>query len=190
MLAADRRALVKAKESKCEARSSSYAGYIATSVSVILVVIVVTITGCGSNEEPRTSFSAVELHRHVLSLDQGSSIAEVESELGVPLARSGSDDRTELNYGRWQLVFANDHLSQRSIVRAPKATQPVRPSAHRSATVMTLKLGASIHYVEERLGPPEAIYETLEEDPEPVKVLRYSPWQLTFIQDQLSQRSQ
>lgn len=95
-----------------------------------------------------------------------------------------------MNYGRWQLVFVRDHLSQRSIIRVPKSTRPARPSAHRSAKVMTLKLGASIDYVQELLGAPEAIYEALEGGPGPVRVLRYSPWELTFIQGQLSQRSQ
>jgi hypothetical protein len=53
--------------------------------------------------------------------------------------------------------------------------------------ILGLSLGISIDQAEAVLGVPEVIYE---DSPEPIKVLRYGSWELTFSGGKLSQRSQ
>jgi hypothetical protein len=145
------------------------------------------LIGCGGHgrQAPPSSSGIDEL---VIGLEQGASIDEVTTTLGPPVSETESQARTELNYGRWQLTFAEGRLDMRVRVRSPKGASRSENTPAESA-VLGMWLGTPLREVRARFGVPSSIYEEYEVGPEPVVVLRYGSWQLTFEHGKLSQRA-
>jgi hypothetical protein len=115
---------------------------------------------------------------------------DVISGLGPPISEAGAEARKELNYGIWQLSFANERLVRRSRVLVPSGAKAIPESTDLTRRVLDLHLGIAVEMVEKQLGIPEIIYEVFERSPIPIRTLRYGSWELTFRNDRLYERAQ
>lgn len=102
--------------------------------------------------------------------------------------KQGSE--TVLNYGAWQLSFINDRLERRYrvLVTGHVFTRDERRRLEKE--IPDLSRGMSISKVRALFGKPETIYEIYEGKIKATRVLRYGPWELSFVGGKLSQRSQ
>jgi hypothetical protein len=154
---------------------------------VVFGVMATLGVGCGGGGESVRSIPPSAVRASFTQRGSGASAEEVLKLLGPPISRVSEGGREELNYGVGQVVINDGRLERKTIVRSPA------PESQR-ATVTTkeilgLSLGAPLRSVERQLGLPEASYETWEGQNERVAVLRYGEWQLTFVEDHLTQRS-
>lgn len=163
--------------------------YLSRVAVVPLLVIAIAMGGCGESSESDPLTGRV-LSEEIAQLSQGLSEQTVIDRLGEPLAEFHHGSDTELSYGAWQLSFVNDELQRRSLVFAPQHGQRLKQTPKLERTILRLRLGSSIADVEAWLGIPQVVYVIYEDDPSPIKVLRYGPWQLTFVDGRLEQRAQ
>jgi hypothetical protein len=131
-----------------------------------------------------------DLGRQILQLEQGASSDSVKVQLGEPEAETSEGDTDGLSYGLWQLTFVDDRLTTRSKVIVPQGGHQVGGGPALSKKILGLQLGTKLGAVQATLGTPEMVYVIYEGEPQPVKILRYGAWELTFIDGRLSQRSQ
>jgi hypothetical protein len=157
-------------------------------LNVAALTFVSCVVGCGQVE--KETKSGASLSREIRHLTQGMSVEMVESRLGEPKAEQSTGNADALSYGIWQLTFVRNHLATRSKVIVPSKSRRAMRGHEVNKVVRQLKLGAKIGVVEAKLGDPEVVYVIYEGDPQPVKVLRYGSWQLTFVHRKLSQRAQ
>jgi hypothetical protein len=156
---------------------------------VAFALLALTVSGCGgSGGEAVKSPEAV--NRQILHLEQGVSVDEVKAQIGEPDVESTVGSNDELRYGIWQLAFTDGRLNTRSKVIAPKQSPSVSEPGALSKTVRGLHLGAKLGNVEAILGIPEVVYVVYEGRAEPVRVLRYGSWELTFVDGALTLRAQ
>jgi len=118
------------------------------------------------------------------------SAEDVKGRLGEPKREEGEGNTNALSYGIWQLTFVRDHLTTRSKVIVRPNGRPIVSDRNLNKAVRHLELGSRIGAVEAKLGTPEAVYVIYEAEPQPVRILRYGSWELTFVHRMLSQRAQ
>lgn len=147
------------------------------------------IQGCSQGGSVTVAEKAVST-RQVLALRNGDSLGEVLEALGSPESKAvdGAGDGA-LHYGRWQLMFEDGKLKERieELRRveqwdSPRGRDPVQK-------VLSLRSGMTISAVRALLGKPEVIELVYREGPEPVRVLRYGPWELQFRKGALQART-
>jgi hypothetical protein len=156
-------------------------------LSVILLILAVVSSGCSEEVGGRGAVVVGTLDRKILKFQQGTPIAVVKSELGEPVTEIFKDDRVVLNYGPWQLISIDGHLTQRTkehlLARGPVPAY-TRASERRSkaldARILNLSLGMSIKEVKSKLGMPERYYEVFRSSPIPERKLWYESWELSF----------
>lgn len=93
-----------------------------------------------------------------------------------------------MSYGVWQLSFVNDHLKMRSKVVVPAGSSPAH-DRDISRRIDHLSLGTRQAKTEATLGAPEVVYVIYEGAAEPIRILRYGKWELTFVHGALSFRA-
>jgi hypothetical protein len=161
------------------------AGFVLSSALLLSIVV----AGCGgSSVTTAAGVGSGDLNARLVRLPLGASESEALANLGKPLDRVDEGPTEVLNYGLWQLTFEGGQLSSKSTVRVP--TDGGRNN-HRvdTAAVLGLHLGESSGAVWKKFGSPESLSVTWEGDDEKVTVLNYGPWQLTFVNGRLEQRS-
>jgi hypothetical protein len=151
-------------------------------------MLIFCLPGCGSSQ-PEVAAKGTSLNRQILQLEQGASVDLVKEKLGEPDMESGDGVSEGLGYGIWQLTFVHEHLTMRSKVLVPSNGPPSAGGRSLSKKILQLSLGTKIGVAEENLGTPETVYLIYENEPQPTKVLRYGPWELTFVHGELSQRA-
>jgi hypothetical protein len=151
-------------------------------------LFVLALSGCGGPED--TAVPPDTLNRRVLHLQQGESVDQVKSQIGEPDVESSAGSNEYLSYGIWQLAFIEGRLEARSRVIIPSGDPSVMKPRELSRLVRALHLGTGVREVQALLGAPEAVYLTYEGDAQPVRVLRYAPWELTFVGGALTLRAQ
>lgn len=160
-------------------------------VAVFLLICTLgsSLGGCGESENGESPHGQ-SLTRRVLDLEPGASLEVARSRLGKPISEVNEGREDGLNYGRWQLTFVDGRLTRRSKVIVPRHAHSIRGSGNLERKILGLSLGMSIGEIEAVLGVPEVVYVTYERSSEPVKILRYGPWELSFSKGKLRQRSQ
>ena len=117
------------------------------------------------------------------------SVDEVVDVLGEPIDRHPEGRNEGLGYGMWQIFFRHDRLDWRSRANIPHPPGTRLPESKMTPAVLSLSLGETIAAVRHKLGTPETISEVLEGRHERVISLRYAPWELTFVNDKLEERT-
>lgn len=156
---------------------------------IILLISLWSFSGCGATQQQLTVSSST-LTREILGLHQGMHVEEVKKRIGQPISESSDGSNVELSYGLWQLSFVDGRLASRSMVFIPKQKRTSIVGGERREAIERLHLGMVSGRVKAILGPPEVVYVIYEEDGPPVKVFRYEPWELTFVDGILTQRAQ
>jgi hypothetical protein len=157
--------------------------------AAVVVALITSLSGCGQSEQQTVARGAV-LSRQILQLEQGASVDAVKNQLGEPKSETNKSVHAGLNYGIWQLTFVHDGLTTRSKVIVPQNGRPIEGNRALGRKILRLRLGTRLEAAEEKLGTPEVVYVVYEGAPQPIKILGYFPWELTFINGKLSQRSQ
>jgi len=161
----------------------------ALAFTVGVIGLIACLSGCDQVEQ-ETVVSDKSVSGKILRLEDGASIDVVRNQLGEPVAQTSQGAIDALSYGIWQLTFTNGRLTMRSKVILPRDGLPSKRSGGLNREIRRLRLGTSLGMAEARLGTPEVVYVIYEDGPQPVKILRYAPWELTFVNGKLSQRSQ
>jgi hypothetical protein len=155
----------------------------------VFALLAFTVSGCGDSGGKAVK-SPEAVNREVLGLEQGASVDEVKDQLGEPGVESSVGSNDELSYGIWQLAFVDGGLKSRSKVIVPKQSPSASEPGALSKTVRGIHLGTKRGNVEAILGIPEVVYVIYEGGAEPVRVLRYGSWELTFVHGALTLRAQ
>jgi hypothetical protein len=153
-----------------------------------LGVLAVSSIGCNSSRQETEAKDQVST-REILELEQGASVDSVKERLGDPLEDTSTSTSEALSYGIWQLTFVNGHLTTRSKVIVQKDGRSNIVGRNLTKTILGLPLGTDIATAKAKLGTPEVVYVIYEDRSSPTKVLRYGSWELTFIDDALTQRA-
>ena len=155
----------------------------------ILLVSLLSFSGCGESRQ-EVAISNRTLTRQIVRLHQGMRVEDVKDRIGQPKSESSHGSNVALNYGLWQLSFVNGRLTSRSMVFIPAQKGTSIVGRQRRTAIEKLHLGIGTARVEAILGPPEVVYVVYERDGHPVRIYRYDPWELTFVNGILTQRSQ
>jgi hypothetical protein len=147
------------------------------------------LVGCGDSHHQTEATPGV-LTRQIINLRQGVSVDLVKQRLGEPDAERSEGNSESLSYGIWQLSFVDNRLKTRSKVIAPENGHLVLQSPKITKKVLQLKLGTKLNEVEAKLGAPETVSVIYEGQSQPIRILSYASWQLTFVHGALSQRAQ
>ena len=157
-------------------------------MTACVAIVVACLVGCGRSQQ-ETAATSKSLNEKIPQLEQGASVDVVKEQLGEPEADAIDGVREALSYGVWQLSFVNDRLEMRSKVVVPRK-RPSRAGDHDvNMKIVRLPLGTTRGKAEARLGAPEVVYVIYEGESEPIRILRYGQWELTFTHGALSFRS-
>lgn len=154
---------------------------------VIGCLMAPVLAGCGGSNG--STPQGASLTRRVLALKPTSSIEDVRSRIGAPLSEASKGEEVTLNYGTWQLIFVEGRLTKRARVVVPRGAHRTANSSALNRKIMALSLGESVNQIEVMLGTPEVIYVIYEGTSAPIRVLRYSSWELTVVNGKLEQRA-
>jgi hypothetical protein len=154
-----------------------------------LTMMVVCLAGCGGSQK-QTAATPKYVNDHVLQLKQGVSVEFVKEQLGEPEAEWNDGNNEGLSYGIWQLAFVNGRLRTRSKVVVPKNGHVAAESQNATKKILRLQLGTKLGKVEALLGTPEVVSVIYERQSQPIRILRYGSWGLTFVHGALSLRAQ
>jgi hypothetical protein len=154
-----------------------------------VLLLIVCLAGCGASQQ-ETSPTGKFLGRQIIQLEQGASVDSVREQLGEPEADTRSGASEALSYGIWQLTFEHGRLLERSKVIVPRHGSSVTEGGNITKKILMLPLGTKRAVAEATLGTPEVVYVIYEQQARPTKILRYGPWELTFVQGALTQRAQ
>jgi hypothetical protein len=158
-------------------------------LAVGAVALIMHLAGCGQQEQETVTRGA-DLNRQIIELEQGALVDDVKSQLGEPRAETNKGSVDGLSYGIWQLAFVDGRLTTRSKVINLGGGSSAEGGRALDKMILRLQLGTKLKVAETRLGTPEVMYVIYEGESQPIKILRYGPWELTFVKGQLSQRAQ
>lgn len=154
-----------------------------------LVSVALCLAGCGSSQEEEAALSPEALSRQILHLEQGASVESVRDLLGEPDLERSEGSSEGLSYGVWELAFVDGRLSTRSKVIVRKDGPSVTEDREISRAIRRLQRGTRLRKIEAILGSPEVVYVIYEGQTQPVRVLRYGSWELTFVRGVLTLRA-
>jgi hypothetical protein len=157
-------------------------------VSIGIVVAVMSATAVlGGCAGASTSHARID-DGTMIQLKENVSPSVVEDQLGIPSSESGINDERLLYYGAWRLVFVNDQLKRRVKEQRPTG-EAMGDGSRLDREVLELHEGMSIKVVRRRLGTPHEAEAVYEGGSRPEWVYRYGPWEITFRNDVLVQRT-